>query len=402
MSVFKLKDAKSRSLPWRAVVPRKGQPRLIKQFPTRQEAEMWEAEMMKRERLREVPEYQQLVEFKELAQHTVKDLVEYYIAKNTLPKNTLITLNAFLRDDICSKNLMELTEQDVNWFVKKKESETWKPPGSNGEAKPISPRTIRRLLNIVQRVFSWSIKYRSGFAKLPNPFRGVRIKGSTGGQRDRSLYPGELEQIMEACKNCHSPNNYYLPLAIHLAIDTAMRRQEIFNLTWNDIDDVHRRITIRKSKTDAVTGNKNVKIVLPALAKHLLITLAAIRAGGVEEFEFPSDNEKIFPMGEHAFSQAWDKMLKRAALKEKLHFHDLRREANIRFWRAGLTPEERDMQMRHTTKSMNRRYQGSQMLNDIQDKLDKAALGMTLDEAYEKGRVDLLDARHLHLPVRKG
>src|SRR5262249_52464614 len=152
---------------------------------------------------------------------------------------------------------------------------TWKPPGSNGEAKPLSPRTIRRLLNIIQRVFSWTIEFRSGFESLPNHFRGIRIAGSTGGKRTRSLLDGELDRILDACKKCHADNNYYLPLAIHLAIDTGMRRAEIFNLTWADIDDVNRRITIRKSKTDKATGNLNrVRIVLPALAKHLLIMLA--------------------------------------------------------------------------------------------------------------------------------
>jgi integrase len=406
MSVFKLKDTKSRSLPWRAVVPRQGQGRLTKQFPTRQEAEMWEGEMMKRERLRDVPEYQRAVELKELGQHTVRNLVEFYIASNAnLPKNTLITLKAFLRDDICSKNLLQLTKPDINWFVKRKESETWKPPGSNGEAKPISPRTIRRLLNIVQRVFSWSIEFRSGFEHLPNHFAGVRIAGSTGGKRTRSLYDGELERIMEACKKCHSPNNYYIPLAIHLAIDTGMRRAEIFNLTWKDIDDVNRRIKIRKSKTDKVTGNLNgVKIVLPALAQHLLITLAALRQPNpTEEFVFPSDNKKIFPMEPRAFSQAWGDVLKRAGI-QGLDFHDLRREANIRFIKAGLIQEERNLMLRHADKSMNARYQGEYMLNGIQDKLDRYVLGgLTLAEAYEQnGRVDLAEARQFHLPVRKG
>ena len=172
MSVKKLQDGK-RNLPWRAVVGRKGQGRLTKQFATRQEAKDWEQEMMKQERMRDVPAYRQMAELKELGKHTVRDLVEHYIASNPqLGKNTLIALNAFLREDICSKNLLQLSKQDVNWFVKKKEGQTWKPPGSNGEAKPLSPRTIRRLLNIVQRVFSWTIEFRAGFESLPNHFSG--------------------------------------------------------------------------------------------------------------------------------------------------------------------------------------------------------------------------------------
>src|SRR5262249_27268058 len=153
------------------------------------------------------------------------------------------------------------------------------------------------------------------FDSIPNHFRGIRITGATGGRRERSLEGNELERIIEACQQCHVPNNYYLPLAIWLAIDTGMRRQEIFNLMWSDIEDAERRITIRKSKTDKVMGRTNgVKIVLPAMAKHLLVALAMLRAKqkklkGVklkgakgEWFKFPNDNEKIFPMSARAFS----------------------------------------------------------------------------------------------------
>ena len=137
---------------------------------------MWEQEHKKRERLKEVPEYQRMVELKELGQHTVKDAVDFYIASNKhLSRNNLITLNAFLREDICEKNLLQLTKQNVNWFIEKKKNETWKSPGSNGEAKQLSPRTIRRLLNILQRVFQWTIEFRSGFENLPNHFQHMMV-----------------------------------------------------------------------------------------------------------------------------------------------------------------------------------------------------------------------------------
>jgi integrase len=407
MSVFKLKDAKVRKLPWRGVVQRQGHSRLTKQFPTRQEAELWEQEQKKRERLRDVPEYQRMVELKELGQHTVKDVVDFYIASNPhLSRNNLITLNAFLRDNICSKNLLQLTKQDVNWFIEKKKNATWKSPGSNGEAKPLSPRTIRRLLNILQRVFQWTIEFRSGFENLPNHFRGIRIQGSTGGRRERALEDGELEIILEACKHCLEPNRYFVPLAIHLAIDTGLRRQEIFNLMWTDIDDVNRRIRIRKSKTDKATGNAGgTSIVLPAKAKALLITLVMslidIAGGDIrgEEWEYPSLDERIFPMSGKAFSQAFGDTLKRAGIHD-LTFHDLRRTANTRFIQAGLTVEERNIMLRHADKSMQAVYIGrSHLLKGIQDKLDRFVLnGLTLEQAMERGVVDFGE---MTIPMRK-
>jgi integrase len=195
-----------------------------------------------------------------------------------------------------------------------------------------------------------------------------------------------------------------------------MRRQEILNLRWADTDDVNRRITIRKSKTDKVMGRSNgTTIVLPAVAKHLLVTLAMMRAKqrkipgekleGLqgEWFAFPSDQERIFPMTTFGFSQAWDRVLQRAGITN-LHYHDLRREANVRFINAGLLVEERNLMLRHADSSMNAVYIGrNHLLDIIQDKLDRYVLnGMTYEEALAKnGRIDFSEASQFHLPIHR-
>ena len=405
MSVYRLKDkphGKARKLPWRVVVPRAGQKPLKKQFADRNEAVVWEAERKKKERLKDVPEFKRTQELKNLRSHTVRDLVFDYIKANPNTGTTdVLSLNQFARESICSKSLLDFSKQDANRWIEKKKNETWKPPGAKGEARPISPRTVRRQLNIVQRVFQYAIDYRDGFSSLPNHFRGIRIQGSTGGRRERSLEGNELEKILEACKTCRIPNNFYLPLAILLAIDTGMRRQEIFNLVWSDIDDANRRIQIRKSKTDKATGNlEGQTIVLPVRAKVLLLTLVA--ALGVEgEWEFPKKPERIFPMTGRGFTQAWTDALKRAGI-ENLHFHDLRREANTRFIKAGLLLEERNLLLRHADKTMNATYVGRNfLLEGIQDKLDRFVLnGLTLEEAIESNQK--IDFGEFTLPLRSG
>ena len=119
-----------------------------------------------------------------------------------------------------------------------------------------------------------------------------------------------------------------------------------------------------------------------------------------DEWEFPqADDVRIFPMSEKAFTQSWSDALKRAGI-ENLHFHDLRREANTRFIKAGLTPEERNLMLRHADKSMNATYVGRNfLLNGIQDKLDRFVLdGLTLEEAIEKN--EKIDFGDFTLPVR--
>jgi len=383
MSLHHLKDrphGNPRKLPWRAVVARKGQKPLAKQFATREEASIWEAELKKQERLRDAPEYKQSQELKALRQRTIRDLIFDYIKSHPeMNTSDVLSLNQFARENICAKSVLDFSRQDVFRWIEKRKNETWKSPGSNGDAKPITPRTVRRQANIIQRVFQYTIDHRDGFSSLPNPFRGVEIQGSTGGRRERTLEGDELQRILQNCKFCRGENKLYLPLGVLLAIETGMRRQEIFNLTWQDIDIENRRIMIRKSKTDKKTGNRNgTTIVLPKAAMSLLKSLVLIKRGfdeGVEGLSLPQfpkdDGDRIFPMTGEAFTQAFTDVLKRAGIKN-LTFHDLRREANSRFIRAGLTVQEQNLMLRHADKSMNAIYTGrSFLLNGIQRKLDQ-------------------------------
>jgi integrase len=383
MSVFKLK---SRNLPWRAVVSRKGSKPLIKHFPVRAEAEMWEAEHKKAERLKDVPEFKQAQQLKIFGQCTVAELVQDYIDSNqSIHGTNIIMLEKFRRDPIASKTLLELTRQDANRFVERKLKETWKSPGSKAEPKQLSPRTVRRTLNVIQRVFQQAIETKEGFAGLTNHFRGIRITGSTGGHRDRILEDGELDRILEACKKCLGKNKLYVPLIILLAIETGLRRSEILNLKWSDIDVPNRRIHIRKSKTDKATGNVGGIIVLPIRAYGLLLLI--YRKIFMKDF---NEDQKIFPLSNRSFTKAWKAVLRRAAI-EGLHFHDCRRTANMNFYEAKLTNKERIVMLRHTDKSMQDVYSSRAfMLKKIEEKLDRYVLGgKTLGQAINDGTITL-------------
>jgi len=121
-----------------------------------------------------------------------------------------------------------------------------------------------------------------------------------------------------------------VPLVIYIAIDTGMRRKEIFDLTWKDVDRAKRRIIIRKSKSDWQTGKTNVPIVLPLNAK-LLLDFLLVRQQRDETF---SPDGPLFPMTAEAFGQAFSEVVARAkklGLKDHIQFRDLRRTANTRF-----------------------------------------------------------------------
>ena len=169
-------------------------------------------------------------------------------------------LNAFKNRDICKKALAYVSKKDGYEYLNTRLKEVWYPKGAK-IGRPITPRTVRREINSIQHIFSVT-KEEWGYENLVNPFEGIKIKGSTH-RRKRRLRDGELEQLEDACKDCRGLNKFYVPLAIYLAIDTGMRLQEIFNLTWFDIDSKRRRIEIKKSKTDHISDTAGRTIVLP-------------------------------------------------------------------------------------------------------------------------------------------
>jgi integrase len=357
---------KPRTLPWRAQVRRKGHKTMVKMFVTKREAEHWANEQERTIRLTGLP-----LTIDDLKKHTVGAIVRRYLEEITPTKGCRVSettvLKKFLKRDICAKALAYVSKQDAYEYINTRRKETWR-------GKPITPRTIRRELNSVQHIFELA-KEQWGLVNLVNPFRGISIKGSTY-RRKRRLEDGELNKLDKACRNCRELNRYYVPLAIYLAVETGMRLQEIFNLTWRDMDVRHRRIEIRKSKTDHLTGSEGRTIVLAPLAELFLLRLRS----QLSRAKRLSVESRIFPISKEAFKQSWADVLKRAGVKD-LTFHDLRHEAGSRFSEAGLTKPEHDLMMGHAPRDMAGLYTHP-YLKSIQDKLDRFQLkGMTQEEA---------------------
>ncbi|MBR1245509.1 site-specific integrase [Bradyrhizobium sp. AUGA SZCCT0169] len=380
MAHIKKMTDKPRRLPWRAQVKRKGHPTQVKMFQTRAQAERWAHEQEKN-----ILEVGLPLTIKHLERHTVGDIVRRYLKEVTPHKGSVVSetsvLNAFLRREFCKKSLAYVKRQDAHAYIEARKTDVWR-------GKLITPRTIRRECNSIQHVFEVA-KERWGFENLTNPFRGIEIKGSMH-RRKRRLEDGELALLDEACKGCRAQNQYYAPLAIYLAIETAMRLQEIFSLKWADIDIEKRQIEIRKSKTDHASSYEGRTIVLSVNAGNYLMPLAVKLA---KEGKFKWTNN-VFPMNKNAFKQTWMDAVKRAGITN-LTFHDLRREAGSRFDEAGLTKAEHDLMMGHANRDMAGLYIRSS-LNSIRDKLDRYALkGHTLKEVHDQLAIEGVPAEVL-------
>lgn len=387
-------------------------------FETRPKAKKWqEQENVRRRNTR-----YGLHDIQDLKKYTASDIIirfmvnnpaaadyetkEELFADSDLADNVRLKLHEFIRRPFFKEiNLYDFTKEVAEKFLEDRKKETWKHPNwTNTEATLISPRTVRREKSMLQGVWNWARKNIPDLVHLTNPWDGIRVPGSTGGKRQRGLKKGELEALLKHCEGCLGTNRYYVPLAIQFAFSTGMRRQEIFNLTWQDIDFGNRRITIRKSKTDFVTGNEGRVICLPPLCWMPLKLLHSSllldgRTPGRERFAIPKEFHlpagKIFldtdgnPMTGEAFKQAFDSVAERAGInrsgerKANLKPHDLRAAAESAFRKSELDDKEIDI-MKNGPKSHYDVVED--FLSTIQSKLETACFGAPLEEVEKEQR----------------
>jgi integrase len=364
-SIVKVVDSRG-NVKFRALVARKGHRPVNKRFTDPDDAKRWIREQERAIEITGLPLPIDVLRKGPL--NTLGKLVEKYLKEKTPEKGSRVsetcTLKKFLKHDICKQNL-PISLQDAYTYKNNRLRETYR-------GRQINPRTLRREFNILQRIFVVA-KKEWGLTTLDNPFAEVEIKGSAH-KRRRRLKAGEYDALMQAAKGCKGLNTAFVPLSIFLAVETAMRLDEIFNLKWTDIDVENRTITIRKSKTDHVSASAGRTIAMSPLA--------TIWFSGIYRF-YHMNPDHVFPMSKAAFQQTWQALVERASRiapsitdpkadrhGEILEFRDLRREAGSRFDAAGLTKAEHNLMMGHNSNKIEDVYIQTD-LNRIRDKLDR-------------------------------
>ena len=138
-----------------------------------------------------------------------------------------------------------------------------------------------------------------------------------------------------------SRNNYLID-AIKLAVETGMRRGEVANLAWSDVDLQRSLITVRDTKT----GHDRVIVMSPNARKVI--------EDRREKLCDPFDTAKVLGTSNNALKLAWQRCRKRAGAN--VRFHDLRHEACSRFFEMGFSPAEVSSLSGHLTLKSLMRY----------------------------------------------
>ncbi len=182
--------------------------------------------------------------------------------------------------------------------------------------KNVSGGSVCAELALMKRVLE-TAKRRWGVGIPYNPILEVEFPRGFN-PRNRRLRNGELECLLTAAS---SQRNIYIAPIIEFAIETGMRRSEILNLRWVDVDLDSGFASLFDTK-----NGEDRRVPLTKAARDVLLRL-------------PKQDERVFPISANCVRLAWERCRKKAGISD-LRFHDLRHEAVSRFFEMGMSVPE--------------------------------------------------------------
>ena len=166
--------------------------------------------------------------------------------------------------------------------------------------KQVKPATVNKELGCLRHMYNMAIKW--DYAEK-NPVREVKFFKENN-QRLRYLSQEEASALVEAC----AP---HLRPVVIVALNTGMRRGEIFHLRWEHVDFGHRWIRVVESKN----GESRIIPMNDVVYRTLREQRRQLKA----DFVFVNGKGKPYRNIKYAFRKA----LERAGIDD-FHFHDLR------------------------------------------------------------------------------
>ncbi|WP_179400654.1 site-specific integrase [Burkholderia guangdongensis] len=304
---------------WQARVIRKGFPAQNKSFDSKTEAQAWATEIEAAMQAGTFAANQADLAI------TLGELIDRYLDSDptlhVLPNGPLVTKNTTylkcrllrLKERLGQYSVENLTPQVLSKY-------------RDERLKVVCAGTLLREIAVLEGLFKRA--RRDWDMTLPNPF-GKFIKPKYFSERDRILTDTELDrlwvelksrdELWEPRKAKNSINPHLLPLA-KLALETAMRRSEMLELTWDRVD-LERRVAY-------LTKTKNGKPRTVPLSSTAIAIFQEVRAARekmpLEGIEAASN--RVFPISYRVVDQAWMRAVKRAKIKD-FRFHDLRHMA---------------------------------------------------------------------------
>lgn len=303
---------------WQAKVRKKGYPVQTKTFRNKSLAQKWATQV-------ETQMDSNLFISSSLAEtYTFQELAERYILEVLPSKKSAIKMESMVRG-ICAKigayTAIRLTPSVLAAF-------------RDNRLKIVKNETVRKDLLCIKRILDIASKEWGVYLPHGNPVENITIPPQPKRGRERRLEHNEVERLFSISKEYGGE----LFSIISFALETAMRRGEISNLRWENIDKKKRVVKVVDTKNG---DNRDVPLSLDALK------ILKMRPRNI--------TGKIFSMRADSITTAFERCCKRAGIKN-LRFHDLRHEATSRFFEKGFNVMEVSSITGHKDLAMLRRY----------------------------------------------
>jgi integrase len=217
-----------------------------------------------------------------------------------------------------------------------------------------SPATVAKKLRELKRIFGLAVQRKQ---LDENPLQYVKLP-KVPKQKIRIYTADEISRILRIASQVQNESVLEWDLIITLAITTGMRKSEILNMVWTDIDFGEMTIDVTPKKSTNETWEWKIKDtdrrVLPLKedVSQLLIELQNRRPEGYPYVLVPLGRydhiqQVLRPIGKWTLSSArnsvinnftrqFNKILAMARVDKRM-FHDIRRTAITNWFRQGLS-----------------------------------------------------------------
>lgn len=294
--------AQYRGKTWRAIVRRVGFKPVTRTFTNKLDAERWAAELesdMLNRGLAPAPR----------ATGTVRELLERF-RDEVCPTRKgrrweLVRINSFLTHaEFVHRRLDQLSSADIK---------AWR----DLRLQQVSPASVNREWNLLSGIFTYAIKEWDAPLR-ENPMRLAQRPKGKAKERTRRWTQDDLDRLLAACdwdpKARPRVGRDYVPYAVLLAIETAMRLGELCALKASDVHADERYVVLWDSK-----NGEGRQVPLTKQAQQLFLHLV----------EGLGPDDKVFPLASESLGLYYREKSAKAGLVN-IRFHDTRHEAATR------------------------------------------------------------------------
>lgn len=289
---------------WRAVIRKAGYRTTSKTFDTKVQATAWatatEAAMNAREH-RDITVEARSTTVRDLFDKFLRDVVPHRKGKRW----EKVRINMILRiADFSDRRLDQLTPSDLREY-------------RDLRLKTVSNASVNRELNLISGIFSHAIKEWEAPLR-DNPVHLIKRPAGQGKERNRRWTPTDVEALLKAAewdigtKPKHGRD--YVPWAVQLGIETAMRLSELCALRVGHCHIDERYVLVAESKN----GDAR-QVPLTKFAQQLLLALVEGKGSG----------DRVFPLSSDSLGEYFRELRQKAGLVD-IRFHDTRHEAATR------------------------------------------------------------------------